>query len=41
MNKRDNRDNKTGRVVPLFGAILIKHLAQTNQKMLVSFTQIT
>ena len=41
MNKRDNRDNKTERVIPLFGAILIKHLAQANQKMLVSFYQIT
>ena len=41
MNKRDNRGNKTERVIPLFGAILIKHLAQANQKMLVSFYQIT
>ena len=37
MNKRDNRGNKNGRVFPLFGAILIKHLAQTK----LSFSQIT
>ena len=41
MNQRDNRDNNTGRVIPLFGATFIKHLAQANQKMFVSFSQIT
>ena len=44
-NDRDDREMietiKLEELFLLFGAILIKHLAQTNQKVFPSFSQIT
>ena len=44
-NDRDDREMietiKLEELFLLFGAILIKHLAQINQKMFASFSQIT